>query len=294
MIQTNQGEIKKEIHLAGQGKSDLVKIPSGLCNPGTNTIRLSLNEMHTKASILNWEIMPQNSKYAEVDLKNYLNDKVTQIYKNEYLSPRPKQVTLQLPKHGYGNWCHYKDYPVIDDSGIRELAKNDEEIQMPNHIPFTCSDGNNVMFTSLWDNYPDSLSIPLQGQASHVYLLMAGSTNHMQSRIENGQVTVHYTDGSHSVLILKNPDNWIPVEQDYHIDDFAFQIESPLPVRLQLKTGDFYKIGKGIGVEKWIEGGAATVLDLPLDQGKTLSSLTLKTTANDVVIGLMAATLCRN
>ena len=43
-----------------------------------------------------------------------------------------------------------------------------------------------------------------------------------------------------------------------------------------------------------IDGGAATVLDMPLKASKTLKSLTLKTLANDVVIGLMSVTLQRN
>ncbi len=294
-IQAGRGEIKQRIYLTGFGESKLVKIPDSLCNPGTNTIQLTLKEMYAKATILNWEISPKWTEYHKVDIKENLNDQVTQIYKNEYLNPRPDQITLQLPKHGYGNWCHYKDYPVIDDSGIRELARDNDEIKLPNQIPFTSyPDGNNVMLTSLWDNYPDSLSVPLNGQASHIYLLMAGSTNHMQSRIENGQIHVIYSDGSREPLSLMNPDNWVSIEQDYHIDDFAFKVDTPLPLRLHLKTGDFYQIGKGIGTEKWIDGGAATVLDLPLDPNKTLSSLTIKTTANDVVIGLMAATLCRN
>lgn len=34
-------------------------------------------------------------------------------------------------------------------------------------------------------------------------------------------------------------------------------------------------------------GGAATVLDLPLDETKELKSLTMRAIANEVVIGLM-------
>ena len=40
-------------------------------------------------------------------------------------------------------------------------------------------------------------------------------------------------------------------------------------------------------------GGAATVLDLPLDPEKELKSLTVRTLANEVVIGLMGVTLAR-
>jgi hypothetical protein len=42
-----------------------------------------------------------------------------------------------------------------------------------------------------------------------------------------------------------------------------------------------------------INGGAATVLDLPLNRNKVLKEMTLVTVANDVVIGLMSLTLVR-
>jgi hypothetical protein len=48
---------------------------------------------------------------------------------------------------------------------------------------------------------------------------------------------------------------------------------------------------KGKGVK--IRGGAATVLALALHPDRELSSLTVRTLANDVVVGLMSATLLR-
>jgi hypothetical protein len=42
-----------------------------------------------------------------------------------------------------------------------------------------------------------------------------------------------------------------------------------------------------------IPGGAANVLDLPLNPGKELKSVTVRSLANEVVIGLMAVTLAR-
>jgi hypothetical protein len=124
---------------------------------------------------------------------------------------------------------------------------------------------------------------------------MAGSSSPMQSRIDNGEVEVAYTDGSSARLALENPVNWWPIDQDYFIDDFAFRRPEPIPPRVDLKTGlvrvlnpkDFK--GKG----RAVPGGAATVLDLPLDSMKELKSITVRTIANEVVIGLMAATLVR-
>ena len=55
------------------------------------------------------------------------------------------------------------------------------------------------------------------------YLLLAGSTNHMQSRLDNGEVVITYADGSTERLALHNPTNWWLIDQDYFIDDYAFR-----------------------------------------------------------------------
>jgi hypothetical protein len=162
-------------------------------------------------------------------------------------------------------------------------------------VPFLTpgpGDSPNIVFTSQWDNYPRDATLPLAGRARAVYLLMAGSTNWMQSRIDNGEVIVTYTDGTTARLALHNPSTWWPIEQDYFIDDYQFQNSSPLPPRLHLRTGEF-KFLRGPGHGEKIPGGAATVVRLSLDPQKELQLLTMRTLANEVVIGLMAATLVR-
>jgi hypothetical protein len=113
--------------------------------------------------------------------------------------------------------------------------------------------------------------------------------------MDNGEVVVAYTDGTSARLALANPETWWPIEQDYFIDDFQFRDDAALPIRVDLKTGDMrvleHESFKGRGGK--ISGGAATVLELALDPRKELKSLTVRALANDVVIGLMAATLVR-
>jgi hypothetical protein len=139
------------------------------------------------------------------------------------------------------------------------------------------------------------MDVPLAGNASHLYLLMAGSTNAMQSRMDNGEVVVTYADGSSTRLALENPTTWWPIDTDYFIDDFAFRRPEAIPPRVDLATGQERTLdvatAKGRGGRS--RGGEATVLDLALDPAKKLKSLTVHTLANDVVIGLMAATLVR-
>jgi hypothetical protein len=117
----------------------------------------------------------------------------------------------------------------------------------------------------------------------------------MQSQFDNGEIVVTYVDGSTTRLALRNPTNWWPIDQDYFIDDYQFRRPEPIPPRVDLKTGvvrvmdlEDFKGHGGI-----VPGGAATVLELSLDEAKELRSLKVGTLANEVVIGLMAATLIR-
>jgi hypothetical protein len=245
---------------------------------------------------------PTAAKWETLDLSRHYNDQVTRIFQNRYLAPRPAGPTLQLPTQGIGNWCYPLIQANIDDAGLRGLAGAGNRISLPMGVPLGtpgAAGAKNVLFVSQWDNYPDQATVPLSGQASHAYLLMAGSTNPMQSQLVNGEVRVAYTDGTSETLALRNPDNWWPIEQDYADDGFAFRTGAPRPWRVHLKTGlitrdfDQYTSIKGFSTRA-IDGGAATVLDMPLNPRKKLKSLTLQALANDVVIGLMSVTLARN
>jgi hypothetical protein len=237
----------------------------------------------------------------KADLDSFFNDKVTNIFKPQYKSPRPVSPTLQLPIQGIGNWAYHSVQFNVMDSGLRARAGIKNVWTTSTGIPFsTPSDTskNNIVFTSMWDVYPDSVVIPLSGNASEAAFLMAGSTNPMQSRLVNGIIRINYTDGTSDELELRNPENWWPIEQDYYVDGFAFTTDAPKPIRVSLKSGTEIPANyKYTGIKGFsnfgIEGGAATVLDMPLNKNKTLRSLVLKAVANDVVIGLMGVTLIR-
>ena len=241
------------------------------------------------------QVLEYDVEMNPVKLAKYYNANVSDIFKNKYVSPRPQTTTLQIPVQGIGEWCHPKKTAEINDSVFRTKIVNG--VFNMAGIPFsTPQKGQNIVYTSLWDNYPDSVTIALKGKATRAYLLMAGSTNHMQSRIDNGLVIVTYTDGTADTLALRNPDNWCPIEQDYYIDGKAFRAPQPRPYRVCFGTGDVsrdlssvVKLQGDYGRE--IPGGAGQMLEMPLNPEKRLRSLTLKTLSNDVVIGLMSVTL---
>ncbi len=239
------------------------------------------------------------SDYSPIDLSRHFNSSITDIFRNDYLSPRPATTTLQIPLNGIGEWCHPLDSADIDDSGLRAKALKGRFVT-PQGIPFKLSsDNDNVIYTSLFDNYPDSVSIPLSGRGDAIALLLVGSTNHMQCHIDNARLTVTYTDGSTDTLPLRPPYNWCPVEQDYYIDGKAFRVDTPRPLRVLLKDGAVTdNPGELLGITgvygRRIEGGAGVVLCMPIDSAKELCRMTLTALSPDIVAGLVAATCIRN
>lgn len=241
---------------------------------------------------------------SPVDLSNYFNDKVEQIFKQKYLSPRSPYPTLQLPVQGIGNWCYPKVQPEINDEGLRARAGTNNSINLQNGVVLQTPSApgkDNIIFASLWDNYPDSIVVPVSGKGEYVAAMLCGSTNHMQSQMENGQLIATYTDGTETTLSLRNPENWWPIEQDYYEDGYAFHLKEKPPVRIHLKSGKIYNgfapdstysTLKGFS-NRMIEGGAATILYLKIDPSKALKSVTIKTTASEVVIGLMSITIIK-
>ncbi len=297
------GKYSGRISLAAKASSSVLSVPVEYTVFGTNVIQLKeKGTILYEERLVNWNLTNNQPKYEVVKLDNQQNASVNQLFNTAYLTPRSPYTTLQIPTQGIGEWCHPLLTANIDDSGIRKVSVNNI-VSTPMGIPFrtpSALGANNIIFTSLWDNYPNKVITPLTGKASHAYLMMAGSTNHMQCHMINGTVTVKYKDGTQSVLELIPPETWYPIEQDYFINGEAFQVKAPRPYRVALKTAKFSRdMEKDMSVKssevygRNIDGGAGVILDLPLDENKELDSLELETKSNDVVIGLMGVTLLR-
>lgn len=291
-----QADFRQKLSFSPEGQA-VVDLPQDRLSKGTNYFKLNAEGVQIPVKHVAWEIENKGS-YQTQNLATHYNARLSDIFEQRYLSPRTDVPTLQLPWQGIGNWCYPLVQASIDDSGLMAARKNEEVTYLG--IPFLIKgDARNVLFVSQWDNYPTVQELPLKGRADKVYLLMAGSTNPMQSQMVNARVKVVYEDGEEAVLELKNPSNWWPIEQDYLDDDYAFEIpDADIPYRIALKSGELYRGGSYAQyssitgyTDRAIDGGAAMLLDLPLDSSKNLKSLQLIAETNDVVVGLIAATL---
>ena len=289
-------EASANVHGASPAQSAAIAMPVSRLLPGTNPISVDVgSEQRVSGAVVNWDVKPDLSAmglgWECIDLTKFFNDQVTQIFSHQYRSPRSPYCSLQIPINGIGDWCNYaggaefgdrspkgsRTKNRLDDSEIREVASSDGKYVSPQGIRFVTpgrGDQPNIIFTSQWDNFPREVLIPLQGHAYKMYFLVTGSTNLMQSQMDNGEIIVQYADGATARLALHNPTTWWPIEQDYDVEKDKFCIPGPYPPRITLGRA-----------------AKATLLDLPVEHDKELQSLTLRTLANEVVVGLMGVTL---
>ncbi len=269
------------------------------------------------------DITPNSSdRHEMIDITGAYNANVNDIFRNRYESPRPPYTTLQLPVQGIGEWCHPKQTAEIDDTGLRACAT-----PLPGNDALGVYDtgkgvsfliprrGSNIVFSSLWDNYPDEVLVPVspKSQSCHAaYLMLAGTTNNMQSRIDNALILAEYEDGACDTLRLENPINWPTINEEFIFDNNAFWSAPVMPLRFRLDNG---KVGRHINAKKLlsavpakhngkekkigednrytIDKGAGVILKMPLDSSRRIRAIRIKTLSNDIVVGLMAVTMER-
>ena len=236
----------------------------------------------------------ENTPGEQLDLSGLLKNNVTEIFTRVYAEPRSPYCSLAFPDNLLGGWANADGRATIDDAGLRGAAGL---LKTAVGVDFGTPPGSapNCLFLSHWKQDETTAKIGLSGRASGIYLLMAGSTLPLCSRIQHGTVSVAYKDATSAKLILRNPETWWPIEQDYLLDDYLFVNNAPLPPRVDLRTGQTRILdavsfhGKG----RTVPGGAATILYLPLEPAKELASLQVEVDLYGIVVGLLAATLAR-
>lgn len=282
-VACGQSQATVALEAAPQATSSPIRLPAKGLPPGSNPIVVDWGQGRAvRGTVVDWRPPAADAKLAFecIDLSGAFNDRVSEIFKHDYLAPRSPYCSLQIPLHGFGDWC-YGDKtvpPAIDDAAIRKAAGDAGRFTSPEGIPLATpgpGEKPNVVFTSQWDNFPKEKVIALSGRASHAWFLTAGSTHPMQSQFDNGEIVVTYADGQSERLALHNPTTWWPIEGDYDLKADGFCIPGPHPPRIDL--------GKG----------RATLLDLPLNPDRELRSVTVRCLANEVVVGLMSVTLLR-
>ena len=226
---------------------------------------------------------PAGARWAAVDMAAQLNGDVREIFKQAYLSPRPNTCSLRLAKDGYSTWqmmlkkTHRA--PEVDLKLVDGLRAADGRLRTPAGAEFAWpAGGSNIAFTSLWDNWPDAITVPVNRSGDAIWFLVTGFTPPMQTGLANAELRLTYADGVVEKLELLPPQNFWSLchfgghDYDYQRDAFALPKEPPPQVQL---------------------GGncRAMVYGWRLRHDVAVQSVTLEALSPEVIVGLMAASV---
>jgi hypothetical protein len=225
---------------------------------------------------------PKAALWKCLDLAPQYNGDIKTIFKQQYLSPRPKTCSVRLGVDGFSAWtfAFWGDTaPPIDLSSLKTLRDDLGRVLTPQKVPFAgIAEDKNIAFTSRWDNWPASVTFPVNHRAETAWMLVCGSTFPMQTRIANAEIRFRYADGQVERLELVPPLNfwslcpWGGADYNYGTDAFCLPKDPPPMVQL----------GRNC---------RAIVLFWKLRPGVPLQDLTLETLSQDVVIGMMGISL---
>lgn len=237
--------------------------------------------------------VPDKAKWQPVDMSQIFNADVRKVYQQSYLSPRPNTVSVRLGSDGYSPWTFYHWHskpPKIEFDYLSGLQKGDR-ILTKQGVPFRfCQEPYNIAFTSLWDNYPDSIDVVVNKEGQAVWFLVAGSTNVMQNQIANAVIHLHYADGIQDSLELIPPVNF------WNLSSISTHNGAPLQDQRTYYDSEIDKFCLPDKLPEIVALGSecnAMLLNLKLRPGVALERIRLECLSQEVVIGIMGITIMK-
>ncbi len=209
-----------------------------------------------------------------VDLDKWVNQRLVDLHSNRY-SPRievfpwaKKDGLRTLQANGRVWWETHGRAGVTADMSLVTAANG--RFVVENRIPFAlATEGKDSVFTSLYEQFPARVEIPVNQRGRKVAVLAVASIPISQSRMDNGRIRVKLDDGTHRDVVLRDPET---------IDDWLGSGQAK-PYAL---GGHPVALGKNAH-------GHLYEIDLAGD--KTIQSIELETSTNETMIGLMGITI---
>jgi hypothetical protein len=191
----------------------------------------------------------------------------------------------------YTEWCIKKDN-CPSDAVWREKARNDGVTWTRDGIPFkTDKHGNNIGVVTLVGGYPKSLEFSVEDKGRKLYLMLSGMTFPNQSHVVNLRVTLRYSDNKVEVKDLINPfdigDCWGVWCGRFH-DTAANGFENLGGRFGPSGSAEVDDLKKPVEVDT-----EAHLLEFTLRKGVELSTVRIEAVANDIIFGIMGATILK-
>jgi len=217
-----------------------------------------------------------DAKWRPLDLNSFFNGDIRTIFKQRYASPRPETCSMRIGYDGWSAWTFTHWGIGVPEIG---LDQKDRALMTPQRVSFAKIElHRNIAFTSLWDNWPRQVTVPVNAKAEAVWLLICGSTTPMQGKIANAVLRFRYADGQEEKLELVPPQNFWSLSgfgrMDYNYQRDGFSLPKLPPPQVQLG-----------------QNCRAMVYGWKLRPGVVVKDVSLETLSQDVVIGLMGVSV---
>jgi hypothetical protein len=195
------------------------------------------------------------------------------------------------------NTVYYQDHliapfvsPKPADDAWRKKIGPDGIAWTTDGIPFlTSKEGPDIAVVTRAAVFPQTLSVPVGQSGKTLFLMISGTTFAMQSQVPNLRLTLRYEGGAMEALDLVNPTGIGDCWNQFRFHDTA--------------ANGFENIGGRSG-----PAGSAKVTDLTrpvavdteahlvaleLKPGAVLREVQMEAVANDIIFGLMGATILK-
>jgi Domain of unknown function (DUF4450) len=241
--------------------------------PGHTTVSLTTESERVTGRTRLWRVLDALSDRreafaAECTMLEYRrNDTLAEIFTREYDVANPPELN---------NWTWYKT-DCINSDAMRTRAQ-DGVLMTHVGVPFAVTtEGNDGLFVSRWDPFPQSARVEAGVRGDKLYLLLANHTHNSQTHLTQAEVTLEYDDGEKVRVPLNGPHDMDGMLQ--HYSDMA-------PEWLGGIEGGWYGHGRASGVH-------ADVVDIELDGSRTLAAFEIRCVTEETLVGLLGATVHR-
>ena len=235
------------------------------------------------------------AQWTLIDLTPTYNASVTEVLQRLVeTAVAPELPAMQV---GFGYWKdHLTQYhgsrnQPISDAAWRAKIDGTGVGWTTDGIPFRSpKDGPNIGVVTRAGGFPTSLTVPAHVSGSRLFLMLSGMTFPAQSGVVNLRVSLAYKDGERIARDLANPtgigdcwSTWCGRFHDTAANGFEI-LEDGQARRVRLNQD----LTQPVALDT-----EAQLLSLELRHDAELESVTLEAVANDVVFGIMGASVLR-
>jgi hypothetical protein len=229
-----------------------------------------------------------------VNLSDEYNASVTEVLGRVTKATQPPPFPAFEVNHSY--WLDHINARMTagspSDAAWRKKIGPDQVGWTHDGIPFqSAKQGKNIAVVTRAGGFPPKIEVPLRAGGKELYLMLSGITFPPQSHVVNLRIVLRYADGANEAVDLTNPfdigDCWGTWLWRFH-DTAANGFENLGGRFGPPGSSAADDLTKPIAVDT-----EAHLVRIPLRPGCALRAFSVEAVANDVIFGLMGASILK-